>query len=185
MSKCKPKPCSECKEVFQPRNSLTVVCGYKCAGERVKRINAKKAASASKKAERASKRSIRARKTALRSKSWYVRQTQAAFNTYIRKRDFCEVCISCQRIPKKVQAGHFKTTAARPDLRFHPFNCHLQCFHCNVHKSGAIDLYRPNLIKKIGESNVMWLESHQPAQNLTVDDLIDIRDYYKEQAKLI
>lgn len=183
MRQCKAKKCKECQEYFTPVNSLQNVCNWKCALERVNRINIKKATQVSKKEESLRKRELRARREAIRPRSYYVKLAQASFNAFIRERDIGQVCISCQKPPKKVQAGHYKTTAARPDIRFHPFNNNLQCFHCNVHKSGAIDLYRPNLIKKIGLKNVEWLEQEQPLQNLTVDDLKDIKQYYKEQLK--
>ena len=166
-------------------NSTNSVCGWKCALLQVNRINERKATIASKKVDSAKKRDLALRRLALRPKNWYVKQAQQAFNAFVRERDIGQVCISCQKPPKKINCGHYKTTAARSDIRFHPFNGNIQCEHCNTWKSGAIDLYRPNLVKKIGLSNVEWLETQQPMQNLTIDDLIEIKQYYREQLKII
>jgi len=178
--------CKVCKEPFERKYSSTQqVCSIKCGIQRARDDGdniARRAINLQQKAQRAAHRK---RKEALRPKSYYVKQAQAAFNAYIRKRDEGSVCISCQKPPKKINCGHYKTTKARPDIRFHQFNGNIQCEHCNTWKSGAIDLYRPNLIKKIGEKNVEWLESEQPMQNLTQDDLIEIKEYYKEQLKLL
>ena len=51
--------------------------------------------------------------------------------------------------------------------------------------SGNIPEYRPKLIEKIGLSNVEWLEGHHEAQNYTISDANEIRDYYKEQLKIL
>ena len=84
---------------------------------------------------------------------------QTAFNKFIRLRDEKESCISCQNHHKgQYHAGHYKTTAARSDLRFNEDNCHKQCSACNNHLSGNIEHYRPNLIKKIGIKRVEALE---------------------------
>jgi len=200
--KCKPKPCSECKEVFQPRNSLTVVCGYRCAGERVKRINAKKAASASKKAERASKRDIKARKVALKTKSqWKADVQNNAFNPFIRWRDRDEPCISCGRFDHEIEdkfiggkwdCGHYLTRGAYPELRFEELNAHKQCKSCNggsgkyVRKNRTVQQnYRVNLIKKIGLKQVLWIEGKHEPKKHQIDELIEMKAYYKTLIKII
>jgi len=173
--------------MFQPRNSLTVVCGYNCALIRVKRINDKKATIASKKEESLRKRDIRARKQALKTKSDWLREAQTACNAFIRERDKNLPCISCGNTRDvKYCAGHYKTRGGHPELRFHPFNINKQCdWNCNLNLSGNISNYRPALIEKIGLSNVELVEGQHEAQNFTIDDIIEIKAYYKEQLKLI
>jgi len=178
--------CKVCKEPFERKySSIQKTCSIKCSIQDATEKRERKAGADMKRQQKVQRAAHRRRKEALRPKIWYVRQAQAAFNAYIRKRDEGSACISCQKPPKKINCGHYKTTKARPDIRFHPFNGNIQCEHCNTWKSGAIDLYRPNLIKKIGVENVEWLESEQPMQNLTQDDLIEIKQYYKSQLKLL
>jgi hypothetical protein len=84
---------------------------------------------------------------------------QTAFNAFIRERDSKLSCISCERYHSgQYHAGHFKTTAARSDIKFNEDNCHKQCAPCNNHLSGNIEHYRPNLIKKIGLDRVEALD---------------------------
>jgi hypothetical protein len=84
-----------------------------------------------------------------------------------------------------MQAGHYRTTAAQPALRFHEDNCHVQCFQCNHPKSGNISEYRVNLITRIGEERVEYLERDHGTPNWSIDDIIEIRDEYREKVKLI
>ena len=42
--------------------------------------------------------------------------------------------------------------------RFDEMNCNAQCVACNIFNQGNIQMYRQNLIKKIGEKNVDYLE---------------------------
>ena len=187
MRVCKSRKCKECQEYFTPMNSTNSVCGWKCALLQVNRINERKATIASKKVDSAKKRDIALRKLALKSKSDHLRDAQAACNAYIRERDG-KICISCGTQKPDIQycAGHYKTRGAHPSLRFHPFNISSQCNkRCNLMLSGNISDYRPNLINKIGLSNVEWLEGPHESQNLTIDDIKEIKEYYREQLKIL
>ena len=111
---------------------------------------------------------------------------QTAFNAFTRERDKNEPCISCQRYHTgQYHAGHYKTTAAQPGLRFHPFNNNKQCAPCNNHLSGNIFNYRVELIRKIGQKNVDWLDNFSGDYKFTLDDIIEIKNYYKEQLKIL
>ena len=81
----------------------------------------------------------------------WVKITQATFNKYIRLRDEDNVCISCQKPPKKQNAGHFFNANNHWSVRFNEDNVHLQCEHCNTFLSGNLIEYQGNLIKKIGQ----------------------------------
>ena len=178
MKQCKPKKCRECKTVFQPRNSLQSVCSPGCAIQRVQRTNEQKARVSINKERKSQRKAHRARKQALKSKSDWLREAQTAFNAYIRERDKNENCISCENPPRKRNAGHYLSVGAHPELRFHPFNNNLQCEHCNTYKSGNQALYRQALVRKVGADNVEWLEGPHQAQNLTIDDIKEIKEYY-------
>ena len=181
----KPKPCNSCKQIFTPWISTTqVTCSLKCAIAEADKQK-EKLQERKRKAQRAE---TRKRREALKSKSELAREAQNACNEYIRLRDKDEPCISCGTTNPDIQycAGHYKTRGAYPELRFHPMNLHKQCnHHCNLQKSGNIPEYRKSLIKKIGQSNVDWLEGFHKVQNYTADDYREIKAYFKEQTKLL
>jgi len=203
VKQCKPKKCRVCKTMFPPRNSLQNTCGYKCALIAVNEANDKKATRMQKKAEIASKRDLRRRKVALKTKSDWLHEAQAAFNSYIRARDEGELCISCGKSKEELKinhmiqmvCGHYLSVGAHAELRFNPLNAHLQCTRCNggAGKYGNFNnrertitqKYKLRLIDKIGQDKVDWLNGKQEIQHYTVDDIIEIKQYYREQTKLI
>jgi len=120
----------------------------------------------------------------IKKRSEWLADAQKAFNAYVRKRDEGQNCISCQTSSGcKVNAGHYRSTAAAPELRFNEDNCHLQCEKCNTYLSGNIGPYRINLIKKIGLFRVEQLEGpHEPIK-LTIPQIQDIERKYKSKLK--
>lgn len=126
-------------------------------------------------------------KERIKTRSDWVKETQAAFNAFIRQRDIDQPCISCQRHHSgQYHAGHYKTTAAAPELRFNELNCHKQCAPCNDHLSGNLINYRINLINKIGLDRVEWLEGPHEPKKYSIDDLKGLKaDYIERRKKLI
>lgn len=177
----KPKKCRICKTEFKPFSSTQVVCGVQCAIAYQKR-RTETQAKAEAKIER---KELRERKNKMKSRGDWLTDAQKDCNAYIRGRDYGNVCISCQKPPKKKNAGHYLSVGSHPELRFHPFNINLQCEHCNTYKSGNQAAYRVNLIDKIGLSNVEWLEGPHDAQHWSIEDIKEIKGHYKEQAKLL
>jgi len=140
---------------------------------------------AAKSRERKAKKQQREDKRRLKTRSQWLKDAQAVFNKYIRLRDESDLCISCQRPPKKKNAGHYRSVGACPELRFEELNVHLQCEHCNSYKSGnAID-YRINLVKKIGLDKVEWLEGPHEAKKYTIEEIKDAILTYKQKIKYI
>jgi len=183
----KQKKCRSCKEAFTPWNSLQVCCTPSCAIEYTKSKQITAINRDIRTAEKIKRKKHRQAKESIKTRSDWLKEAQTACNAYIRKRDGKE-CISCGTRKPDIQyaAGHYKSRGACPELRFHPFNVNSQCNHtCNMHLSGNIENYRPELIKKIGENNVLWLESKHPAQNWTIDDIKEIKQYYKEQLSIL
>ena len=172
---------------FIPWNSTQVNCSPDCALSYIKDRQEKGLARDIKQTEKIQRKKLRVRKESIKSRSDWLREAQTACNAYIRERDKGDPCISCGA-QNNVQycAGHYKTRGAHPALRFHPMNIHLQCNqYCNLQNSGNIGKYRPELIKKIGLSNVEWLEGDHKSQNLTIDDIKEIKAYYKDQLKIL
>ena len=113
-------------------------------------------------------------------------EAQAAFNKWIRLRDAHLPCISCGRHHQgQYHAGHYRTVGANPELRFEPLNVHKQCAPCNNHKSGNIVEYRINLVSRIGQDAVDWLEGPHEPKRYTVDQLREIKREYTRKAREI
>lgn len=188
------RTCKSCQTKFEPKyNTIQPTCSIQCA---IDYANEKKL--------KERRKDTRKRKQALKTlPDWKKDAQNNAFNPYIRYRDRGQVCISCGKSeqelniknPISMVCGHYLSVGAYPELRFHPFNAHLQCTRCNggagkygQFNSKALTVtqeYRERLIKKIGQSNVDWLESPHQAQNLTIDDAKEIKAYYKNQLKYL
>lgn len=177
LSALKAKTCSVCKTEFTPVRSLQKVCGPACA-----LTHAKAKESRQRKAiERVERREIRVQKQRLKSRADHLRECQAVFNAWIRLRDAGQPCISCGTTADvQYCAGHYRTTAAAPELRFEPLNVHLQCNrNCNMGKSGNLMEYRPRLIEKIGLEAVQWLEGPHEPKRYTIEDLQAMKAHYR------
>ena len=182
----KPKKCKVCGDEFEPFTSFQKACGTQCALVIVRQDNAKKLAKDAEIKEKLDRADIRKRKRALKSKSDWLREAQAEFNKYVRLRDEKFPCISCGRHHKgQYHAGHYLSVGACAELRFHPYNNNKQCSACNNYLSGNQVKYRKRLIKKIGVQNVEWLEGPQQIQHLTIEDIQEIKQHYKEQTKIL
>lgn len=148
----------ECREWFHPAFAnqwwCSPECGTKIALERRSKEREKAGKAAEKKRRREDQRQkdkLKIRKLALKPRSYWIKQAQQAVNAFIRERDRDLPCISCGTLTSaQWDAGHYRTTAAAPQLRFDERNIHKQCVVCNQHKSGNLVPYpgrnypRPN-----------------------------------------
>lgn len=171
----KPEPladCTQCGKPFMRRTTLQSVCGPLCA---VRHVRATKKAAA---------KATKARREAIKPRSQWLREAQAAFNAWVRMRDAHKPCVSCLRMHDgQWHAGHYLSTGARPELRFDPANVHKQCQPCNTHLHGNLVLYRAELIRRIGLSEVEWLEGPHEPTKYSADELRKIRDEYRARLK--
>ena len=186
----------KCGVRFEPRFQQQQWCGDECQDLYVKQTldklrakqeqKAKKAKANKEKAERAD---FRARKEKLKSKSDWKREAQAAFNKFIRLRDKDETCISCGIVGRDGgiggywDAGHYRSRGANPELAFVEDNCHKQCKQCNRQLSGNVTNYRINLIKKIGQDRLEWLEGAHEMTRYGIEDYKRIKAEYNKKAK--
>lgn len=169
-----------CAESFIPQRLGQKVCSPACALA-IAPQNQQRARKAIDQLER---REIKARKEKLKSRAEHLKDAQAAVNEYVRLRDKDHPCISCGRHHQgQYHAGHYRTTAAHPELRFELLNIHKQCAPCNNHKSGDIVNYRINLVAKIGAEAVEWLEGPHEPQKLTVDEIKAITAKYRAMVR--
>ena len=173
LKKIKHKRCRICKETFEPINTTQVVCGFACA-----------VAMTTQQREAKQRKEYKAIKEKLKTKGDWLREAQIVFNRWIRLRDEGEPCISFQKpMHKKINAGHYRSVGACPELRFNELNVHAQCEHCNSFLSGNIIKYRQSLINKIGLQQVLWIEGPHPALHLTVDQIIELKKEYSAKIK--
>ena len=94
----------------------------------------------------------------------YVADMDKVFQFWVRLRDtmpggYCR-CISCGKIKPfdHIQAGHYMSRR-HMSIRWNPDNCNGECDFCNGRDGDHLIGYRENLIRKIGEGKVRWLEA--------------------------
>ena len=178
----KPKTCrnAACSIKFVPQRLGQVVCSPACALA-TKDVNQQKARKSLAQVER---REIKVRKEKLKSRADHLKDTQQAFNAWIRERDAELPCISCGRHHAgQYHSGHYRTVGASPELRFEPLNAWKQCAPCNNHLSGNLINYRISLLQKIGEEKVIWLEGPHEAKKYTIEELKAMTADYRAKAR--
>lgn len=174
------RTCTCCKARFVPERPKARVCSELCALTIARATVSKLRRTAMVQ----DKRETKVKLDRLKSKAQWAKETQQAFNRWIRLRDADQPCISCGRHHQgQWHAGHFLSTGARPELRFHPWNVNKQCAPCNTYLSGNAVLYRQRLIEKIGLEAVEWLEGPHPLRNDSIDDLKDMKKVFTIAAK--
>ena len=170
-----PKPCRVCGDAFVPFLTTQAVCGARCA---------RKVGQLVRKAAKADLRAAKARLDELRPLSYWAKQAQTAFNSWIRWRDRAQPCISCGTFTGAFDAGHYRSVGSAPELRFDEANVHRQCaMNCNHHKGGNALEYRKGLIARIGQAEVDRLEGPHEPKRYRKDDYIAIRDQYRARLK--
>jgi len=134
---------------------------------------------------KAGRAETRKKKQAMKTRGQWIKEAQVEFNKFIRLRDNDLPCISCGRFHSgQYQAGHFMTTASRPDLRFCEVQVRKQCAPCNNHLSGNIPAYRQSLVIIMGEEAVDQIENGpRGLSNWSIEDLKEIKAYYRDKTK--
>ena len=180
VSASRMKTCRVCRQPFEPRLPMQVVCGIDCARSLAISVRGK----AEKQAATKQRKADRDRKEKIKTRSELAREAQQAFNTWIRLRDAGRPCISCGRHHQgQMHAGHYLSVGARPELRYEPLNVWLQCAPCNTYLSGNAVLFRQALVREIGQDKVDWLEGQHPAKKYTADELRAIKTEYAAKAR--
>jgi hypothetical protein len=180
----KPKRCDKrkggCGEIFTPTRAMQAMCGQACALNFVAKTKAKAQAE-----HAASERKLlRERKEQCKRPRELADDAQTWVNRYVRLRDAGKPCISCgTRSAEKYHAGHFLSRGARPELRFHLDNIHLQCEQCNYFGAGKAAEYRVELIKRIGLERVEWLEGPHPLLKLEAEMLRALKAEFMAKCK--
>ena len=165
------KKCKECKEVFTPYKTTQKYCTKtKCLSVFIQETK-----------DKAWRKKKAKMKEDIKTLQDYVKIAQMVFNKYIRERDKGNNCISCGKVPKKINAGHFYNANNHWSVRFDERNVHVQCEHCNTYLSGNLINYQRNLIDKIGVKEYNDLSSKaNETRNFTKEELKEIINYYKK-----
>lgn len=167
MSKTRLYKCKVCKEPYQKQSPWQVACKIECALVVAKKI-----------IKTARVKDDKERKEKLKTKSDYIIPAQNSVNAFIRERDKGLPCISCDTLNGQMQAGHYLSRGARPNLRFVEDNIHGQCARCNGQLAGNAINYRIRLVKRIGLARVEALEcDHEPRRYKMEDYKLIIADY--------
>lgn len=175
------KTCPSCNTSFEPRKHFNSTIKSKYCDLCTKTRQALKNLERIKKEDK--KRLNDKKKELLTVQDW-IKITQATFNKYIRLRDEGNVCISCQKPPKKKNAGHFFNAHNHWNVRFNEDNVHLQCEHCNTSLSANLIEYQIHLIEKIGQERYDALcEIARETRKFTVAELMQINELYKAKIK--
>ncbi|PZY34561.1 protein NinG [Escherichia coli] len=168
MAKPARRKCKICKEWFHPAFSNQWWCcpehGTQLALERRSKEREKAEKAAEKKRrreEQKQKDKLKIRKLALKPRSYWIKQATSA----------------------QWDAGHYRTTAAAPQLRFDERNIHKQCVVCNQHKSGNLVPYRVELINRIGQEAVDEIESNHSRHRWTIEECKAIKAEYQQKLK--
>jgi len=185
MRKPTRRTCKVCKEKFTATYDNVWWCSPEHGAIYALELRAKEKIKAEAKrikaqheAEKADRQRITERRKEVKPLRHWVLMTQRAVNDWRRNMLLAagHGCISCgTKTAFAWHAGHYRTTAAAPQLRFNPDNIWLQCSACNVHKSGNIEAYRAALVELIGEERVQALESNNETHRYTREELDGIR----------
>jgi hypothetical protein len=175
MHKIYQRKCLVCKEKFTPQNNTQIVCGPACAVEYMKKQRTKEW----QKEKKVIKQSLETKKDVLKA-------AQIVFNTYIRLRDKGKPCISCDKPyrEKDINASHFYSVGAYPNLRFNEDNVHNSCIRCNKDLHGNINEYTLRLPNRIGiERYNKLVEDRNKPLKLSFDEVKELIAIYKQKIK--
>ena len=85
------------------------------------------------------------------------------FSIWIRMRgaeDFNNQCYTCGKTypVKQLQNGHF-VSRVHTATRWHPINCQVQCYACNVLRRGNLSFFAEHLMKDFGPDIIEQLNT--------------------------
>ncbi|MDB1108092.1 recombination protein NinG [Pseudomonas extremaustralis] len=180
----KPKTCKNpaCRASFVPQRLGQAVCSPRC-GLAIKHVNQTKARKA---LADVGRKELRAAKERVKPKGQYMREAQAAFNSWVRLRDAALGCVSCDKPATwagQWHASHFRSVGSSPEHRFNPLNVYRACSVCNSHLSGNILGYQPELIRRIGLEAVETLLGPSEPKRYTIEDLKAITAEYRAKTR--
>lgn len=198
----KPKKCRnpECRQSFQPRNSMQVVCSPRC-GLALAAINRKR-----KEAQlaREDRKDTRERREKLKTYGDHIADAEKAVRDCRRLEELAmgSGCMSCGKSQEEIiaaqgwktggafDAGHWMGKGARPELRLEPNNIWLQCKACNggsakyARKGESVkEGFEAGVIARLGEQAAMALKHDHTPRHYTIEDLKAITAEYRAKTR--
>lgn len=177
--------CKVCRTEFQRRSISHKTCSTDCALVYVAEQNTKKL----RKKQIADRRDTKLKLDKLKTRSDYIKETQIAFNAYIRERDKNQLCICCDEplcldaVGGGYDCGHYRSVGSAPHLRFNENNAHGQRKKCNRYGAGRAVDYRIHLIKRKGLEVVEALEADNSPMKWTIPELIEMKKKFQQMKK--
>ena len=188
MSNFRRSRCPFCKSKLETGQRIHPACidGYaEAQAAKAARTDAKKARDAAKVDRALTKK----RKEAIKTIPDLIKEAQREFNAYIRARDADQLCICCGNplgtgeVGGAFDCGHYRSTGSASHLRFDERNAHAQRKVCNRWGAGRAVDYRIGLVARIGLEAVEALESDNTPHKWRREELISIREQYREKIK--
>jgi hypothetical protein len=180
----KPKRCRVCGKYFEPLSSMAKACSVHCALEIARKVRAK----AEEKAKRAERKELREARQRTKTRGAHLKEAQAAFNAYVRERDYGLPCISCG-IPSReafggaVDCGHYRSTGSAKNHRFNLKNCAAQCVKCNRYLGSNTVEMRKGMVAKFGLEAVEALEQDRTIRKFDIEYLTRIKRIFRKKAR--
>lgn len=169
------RKCRTCKKPYEPTRPIQTACSVACSIIQAKEARIKKEAKEDK-----------AKREKLKSRAQWMKEAQAAVNSYVRKRDAHLGCISCDRQASwngQWHASHFRSVGAASAVRFNLWNIHKSCSVCNNWKSGNLSEYEPRLREKIGDSKVDWIRTQTQPRTYSIEYLARLKKIFTKKVK--
>jgi hypothetical protein len=196
----KPPRCKWCKErterIGKPLHDACVDPWYEANKEKLAKKVLQVRASEQRERAKVERDETKRRTEKLKSIKEFKADAQEFFNKYIRLRDANLSCVSCGETNPPMKpggqwdAGHFLTRGAHPELAFDEDNCHKQCKSCNAgggrfaHKAKTVNAsYQEELLQRIGPERLARLKGPHEPKKWTREELIAIRDTYRNRVK--
>ena len=175
--------CTGCKSRFPTDELMSLPAGRFCSMTCAIGYGQKNGAKAREKAKDKEHKQLK-RRVKDEDKSFQLKKTQTIFNRYIRLRDDLLPCVSCGRHHSgQLHAGHYRSVGSAPELRFEPKQVWKQCAPCNNHLSGNLINYRVELINRVGQDVVDWIEGPHKPKRYTIDELKELQKHYSQLIK--
>lgn len=175
-----------CRQFATGGNGVTAWASIDCAIKIAEKRRTKAAAEKAKE----ERKSIKARKERLKGRRDYLKEAQAAWNSYVRMRDFGKPCASCGATPGQKFGGtmdcsHYRSVGAAPHLRFHLHNAAAACVKCNRHLGGNVVALRAGLVARIGAEKVEAVERNNAIRRFDIMYLQRIKKIFARRAAKI
>ena len=125
------------------------------------------------------------RKELMTRSQWYDK-LQREVNYYVKHvKEQGQPCCTCGAIGCKIDAGHYLSRGAHPELRFELTNIHNQCsVRCNQHGSGMRAEYNKYIKERYGIDHYNWLNGKHPTLKEQYPHWTDIEREIKRYREL-